>query len=58
MTHLEATLKVILDGQAYLWALYNMHGKTNYLGNTEFQELEDAWKAETVKLIEELTDGN
>ena len=59
MTELDAMLKVIIDGQAYLYAVYM--SMFEHPGETVVQEVfeayENEWKKETVELIEELTDG-
>lgn len=54
MNAIEATLKVLIDGQAWLYA-------TALLGDLpanidQFEALQDEWKEQTAKLIQELID--
>ena len=56
-----ATLKVVIDGQAYLWA-HQRHQEAELYGQTttpeQFRVWEDEWKADTAELIQELLDQN
>ena len=57
---LDATLKVIIDGQAYLYAHalqldQETHGRV--VSDEMFESFEDDWKNETAQLITDLLGG-
>ena len=59
MNTLDATLKVIIDGQAYLYARF-LRAEWDKLGHDvtpeRFEAWEDDWKIESAKLINTLLD--
>ncbi len=55
MKAINAMLKVILDGQAYLHA--SVVGLQDNLTDEQFEQVEADWKEETAKLIQELIDN-
>ena len=59
-TLLDATLKVIIDGQAYLYAHAIQLDQEAYgrvVSDEMFESFEDDWKNETAQLITDLLGG-
>ena len=57
---LDATLKVIIDGQAYLYAhaiQVDMERAGEIVTSEMFESFEDDWKNETAQLIVDLVEG-
>ena len=57
---LDATLKVIIDGQAYLYAhsiQVDMERAGEVVTSEMFESFEDDWKNETAQLITDLLGG-
>lgn len=53
-----ATLRVLIDGQAYIYALYKrQQAGEAIITEADFQSFQDEWKQETAALIEQMLTG-
>lgn len=61
MTEIEALIRIIIDGQAYLYAQHyklmaELMGRD--VGEAELEEWQDEWKSQTAELVTILVEGD